>query len=309
MRSLHRVTLALGLLLVASCTRSAPKHSEETASNALPPPGLGAQAPSRAMMMPRPLDAATASVATPPAPAAAIDPARRLIRTVELELVVASVDSTSRQAQELASRLGGYVASMNAWKQDGVPCAELSLRIPGDRLEAALAQLRSWAKRVDREQQAVEDVTEQFVDLEARLRTLRATERELLALLAESRRRGQKLDDIMAVYRELTEVRTRIEQLQGQRDALDKLACLSTVTVRLRPDEIARPIAGTGWRPGDTLRASFRTLVATLRGLGDAAIVLLVAVLPIVAIVALPLVVAARWWRRRRIAAPHANAP
>ena len=168
------------------------------------------------------MDAVVASAApdaTVPSVAMA-DETRKLIRTVQLEMVVAHVDSVSRWAQDLSARMGGYSTDVNVWEQDGVPHAVLTLRVPATRLEASLAQLRAWSKRVEHEQQSVQDVTDQFVDVEARLRTLKSTEKELLLLLDESRQRNQKLDGILAVYRELTEIRSRIEQLQGQRDAL-----------------------------------------------------------------------------------------
>ena len=88
---------------------------------------------------------------------------------------------------------------------------KMTLRVPVERLEEALSAIRKLAGRVEREQQRVEDVTDRFVDLEARLRTLRATEAELQALLAESRQKARKVEEIMAVYRELTEIRSQIE--------------------------------------------------------------------------------------------------
>ena len=121
----------------------------------------------------------------------------------------------------------------------------------------------------------MQDVTEQWVDLDARLRTLQATEQELLALLAESRKRGQKLQDIMAVYRELTGIRSQIEQLEGQLKSLDQLAALSAIDVTLRPEESARSRSWRkGWRPRRLDAPSFRMLVSALTGIANLAIFL-----------------------------------
>ena len=241
------------------------------------------------------------------APASAPDaiarvPSRKLIRTVQLELVVAHVDSTSRDAQALAVQLGGYVAGVDSHFENGVPFASVSLRVPVDRLDEALVLLRMMGVRVEREQQNVQDVTEQWVDLDARLRTLRATEKELLALLAESRKRGQKLQDIMAVYRELTGIRSQIEQLEAQLKSLDQLAALSSIDVTLRPEESAKPVVAQGWRPGDSVRQSFRALVTALTGLANLAIFVAVVILPLAALVVLPAIWLVRRARRMRAA-------
>jgi Domain of unknown function (DUF4349) len=300
-----RVALILMVLTIAACSRDITSHAAREAKDKgalksleyAPPATPSADAPSRSGF-----DAVVAS-AVPDATVPSVpmaDETRKLIRTVQLEMIVAHVDSVSRWAQDLSTRMGGYSTDVNVWEQDGVPHAVLTLRVPATKLDESLAQLRAWSKRVEHEQQSVQDVTDQFVDVEARLKTLKMTERELLALLQESRQRGQKLDGIMAVYRELTEIRSRIEQLQGQRDALAKMTALSTIQVQLRPDEKAHPVAGTGWRPGDTVRASVRALVANLRGIADALIVVAVVAIPTVAIFAVPAWLGTRWWLRRR---------
>lgn len=248
-------------------------------------------------------DAVTAAQPSAPQPPITGAFQRKLIRTVELEAVVAEVDSASDRAQALAKRLGGYVAHVDIQSTEGERRARLTLRVPVERLDEALAELRRLAVRIEREQQGVQDVTEQWVDLDARLRTLRATETELRALLAESRRRGHKLEDIMAVYRELTEIRSRIEQIEGQLKSLDQLASLATIQVGLQPDESGRPVAGTGWRPGDTVLASLRALVAGLKGIGDALIVVIIVGLPILAVLGIPALLVRRWLRRRRLRA------
>jgi hypothetical protein len=147
-------------------------------------------------------------------------------------------------------------------------------------------------------------VTDRFIDLEARLRTLRATEAELQALLAESRQKARKVEEIMAVYRELTEIRSQIEQIEGQRNALDKLATLSTINLVLSPTEGAKPVAGGAWNPGETVRASVRTLVAILRGLGTMAIYLGVVFLPLALLAGLLAWLVRRVWKRMRPADP-----
>jgi len=247
--------------------------------------------------------------APPTAPAVV----RKLVKTVDLDIVVADTDAAAKEAQALAVRLGGYVGAVNAFRMEELLHYSLNLRIPVERLDEAILALKALAVRIDREAQRVEDVTDRYVDLDARLRTLKATEAELQALLAESRKNARKVEEIMAVYRELVEIRSRIEQIQGQLLALEKLADLSTVNVNLRPTESARPVTGGGWQPGDTLRGSVRMLVALLKGLGDFAIFAVIVLLPLGVVLwlvwRLVLLLIRRVRPRRKAPAPEAAPP
>ncbi len=207
---------------------------------------------------------------------------RMLIRNVSLSLVVADVDSAGSRVERLIAARGGFVSSSNLEDRGGFPWRSYTLRVPSDRLDATLADLRALAVKVTGESQNVQDVTDQAVDVQARLRTLRATEEELIGLLKDARSRGQKAEDVMAIYRELTGIRTQIEQYQGQLQSLQNLSALSTISLSLAPDAATGPIQPQGWRPGETVKNSLRQLVAALRGFGDFAIWAGIVLLPIV---------------------------
>jgi hypothetical protein len=229
-------------------------------------------------------------------------PARKRVRRVNLAMVVRDVPAAIASARALADSSGGFVADLDSGGETGVTRASLTLRIPAPRLDAALATLKRDAVRVTHEGSSLEDLTAQYVDVDARRRTLAATESELLALLTESRRRGAKTEDILAVYRELTGIRSQIEALQGQLAVIDRDVAYSTVSLTLMADAAARPLAIGPWRPGDTLRNSTRMLLVLLRGLGDLAIFVAVALLPVALVVGVPLTLLVRAWRRRRAA-------
>ena len=232
---------------------------------------------------------------TPAPPPAA--QSRKLIRTVELELAVKDTVSAARRVQEIVTSHGGFVESLNAQRVETLMHYEMTLRLPAERLDEALAAIKGLAVRIDREQLATEDATSRYVDLQSRLRTLTATEAELRELLAESRERGRKVEDVMAVYRELTEIRGQIEQIQGQLQSIDRLAALSTLHLRLRPDVAAAPIVRTDeWRPLETIRASARALLKILQFLVNALIIAVIVVLPIL----LPLWLLLRFLKRRK---------
>jgi hypothetical protein len=303
MNAVRIVPLLLVAFLVIGCSRDASSPRRIAADGAMESKQeMAAEGASRYMAAA--VDQ-VAPAAPPPAPSAVVPPgiARQLVRNASLRVVVKDLDSTSRRAQALAVSLGGHVAHVDEQRPEGAPSATLVLRVPVARLDEALAALRAMGVRVEHETQGVEDVTEQVVDLDARLRTLEATERELRALLAESRQRGQKVADIMAVYRELTGIRTQIEQLQAQRSALETMAALSTIHLQLVPAVTTLPVAGTGWRPGETFRSSLRALVGGLRVVGDLAIFLVVVVIPLAGLAVVPALLVVRFMRRRGVRA------
>ena len=240
--------------------------------------------------------------APPAAPAANRAPVipRKLIRTFNLGLEVRDTEKVAKEVQALVTRLGGYVASANGQRQGEVLYYSMTVRVPVEHVEEALTAVRALAVRINREQQQVEDVTDQYIDLDARRRTLEATETELLSLLAESRQRGRKVSEIMEVYRELVEIRSQIEQIRTQLNSYDKLAALSTINLELAPTEAAKPVAGEEWRPGDTARGSVRTLVAFLRWLLDFAIFAVIVLLPVGLVIGVVVWGLRKVWRRLR---------
>ncbi len=232
----------------------------------------------------------TASV-TPPSPAL---PVRQLSKLVSLDLAVADTQASAARIESEARTLGGYVSSSNEMRVGGQVLYQLTIRVPSERLTEAVKTIRDLAVEVFHESQQTQDVTDQLVDLDARLKTLRATETELQALLSESRSRNQDVEGIMAIYRELTQIRTEIERLEAQRQSLSNRVEFSEISVSLRPSAATRSLAVEGWNPLQTLRNSIRALLGALRFFGDAVIVVIVVILPIGAMLVLPIV----WLRR-----------
>lgn len=288
------VALGVVLALQGGCALEAPREADYAESAASEPAARKA-----------PEGVAALGYAEGGEPAPTPSPgARKLIKTVVLELRAEDTRAVSEAMQELAAELGGFVGSMSSRRQGEVFHYSLVLRVPVDRLDDALARIKGMDVELDRETVQSEDVTDRFVDLEARLRTLRATETELQGLLAESRQRDYDVEDVMAVYRQLTEIRTQIEQIQGQLQVLGDRTSLATVHVELHPTETARPVVSDRWRPGDTAKRALRGLLTALRFLGDVVIVVAIAVLPVVVVVVLPVALVVwllvRRARRRR---------
>ncbi|MBK9385422.1 MAG: DUF4349 domain-containing protein [Planctomycetes bacterium] len=225
---------------------------------------------------------------------------RSLIRRGTLSLQVSSGAEAAQRVTELTRELGGYVSDEQSLLRARAERRVLTLRLPAARLDEALARLEPLAQRVLERRISVEDVSAQVVDLAARLKTLRATETELQELLAGAREAGRGLEDVMAVHRELTSIRTQIEQLVGEERRLSEQVAFATLTVELVLEPEAAALAAPGWDP---LRFARRCLSMLLRGLqivGEIAMIVVLVILPIGALLGFPL-----WLvlRRRRAAA------
>jgi hypothetical protein len=215
---------------------------------------------------------------------------RKMIYTVSLHLIVQDADEAMAEVERLAQDKGGFVSESNVWKSEGYRQATVTVRIPAEDLNGALAAFRDLALDVESENVDSQDVTEEYVDLEARLTNEQRTEEELLELL-ETRSEIGKTEDILEVHRELKTVRAEIERIQGRMRYLDNLSAMATVRLTLTPDELLEPIDVGGWRPQGTAREAVRLLLRTLQFFADAAIVFVLFILPTLIVIAIPIVI------------------
>jgi len=225
---------------------------------------------------------------------------RMIIWTGDVSLIVKDAEDSLEKVEAIAKDLGGYVVNSSSWYQEEQLRARLTIRVPAGEFDAAMARLKDLAIKVENRNVSTQDVTEEYTDLDARLRNLEATESELLELLTEVRERTSKAEDILAVHREITSIRSQIEQLKGRMQYLEKMTAMATINVELIPDVLAKPIVVAGWRPAGTAANALRTLVKTLQFIVDAALWLIIYVLPTLVVIAIPFFILWMIWRRWR---------
>ncbi len=162
--------------------------------------------------------------------------AARIIKNANLSLEVkdGAFDERFQQATLLAARHGGFVASSRTSGRDR-RSGTLVLRVPAADFEAVLGELKGLGT-ITSESISGEDVTAQFVDLEARLRNWEAQEQVLLGLMAKA----QTIQESITVQRTLQDVQLAIEEIRGQLRVLDDQTAMSTVTL-----VISEPGVGT----------------------------------------------------------------
>lgn len=154
---------------------------------------------------------------------------RMIAQEVSLTVTVKDFDAAKKSLLEAIERAGGYVAEAASAETPNLPRqADLVVRVPVPQLNAVLETLRGLG-RVTQEQSG-EEVTAQYVDLQARLANARATEQRLVHVLAE---RTGKVRDILEVEREIARVRGEIERMDAQRKHLENRVALATVRVAL----------------------------------------------------------------------------
>ena len=130
--------------------------------------------------------------------------------------------------------------------------------------------LKGEAIRVENESLSGQDVTEEFVDLEARTRNLEATETELLELLTEVRKNRGDAEEVLAIHRELTSIRGQIESLKGRSQYLERMTAMATINLEIRPKAAPQSLVErANWSPLITASKALRGFVEVLQVLVD----------------------------------------
>jgi len=214
---------------------------------------------------------------------------RKVIRQAHLELQADDTRAAYDEIVRLAETAGGFVAqaSVSPTFGDGSqPEVRLTLRIPSDQLTATMTAIKGLAEEVVSETQAAQDVTDQFIDLEARLTNLETFEVELRALLEEVRRQPDAdPEKLLRVFNEISAVRGQIEQIQGQLNYLEDLTSLATLDLTIIQTPATVPITDEPWAPGEAVREALGSLVTTLQGTAELAIGFVLFVLPMMLLV------------------------
>jgi Domain of unknown function (DUF4349) len=210
-----------------------------------------------------------------------------LIRTGGASIEVDKLDPAIVKVKQLAATLGGYVANSSiSGGRDQVRSATLELKIPAARYDQAVGGLGGIGK-VEAVNTNVEDVGEEYVDITARVTNAKRLEERLVTLLAT---RTGKLEDVLAVERELARVREEIERYEGRMRFLRTRAAVSTLSVTVH-----EPLPLLGQNPGDNpiaaaVKAAWRNFVAFISWM----IASLGVLIPVGALLALV------WWFVRR---------
>lgn len=201
---------------------------------------------------------------------------KRVIKDGTLSLKVKKTEEAVSEITEIAKRKGGEIFSTNLSEfSKGQKSGTVVVKVPVREFESAISEIKKVATQVVNEYTSGQDVTEQYVDLQAQLKNKQAEEQTFVGLLD----RSGKLDDVLAVTREISRVRGEIERLQGRIRFLEAQTDLASITVSLSEDVEVAPV-GSGWRPGQVFKQAVSDLVKSAQGFVDNLIRFLIIGLP-----------------------------
>jgi hypothetical protein len=231
---------------------------------------------------------------------------RKIIRNANLTIEVASPGESQHKIVSIAESHQGFVVTSEATQRSGEDKSKLEMtvnlvvRVPASQFNQVMEEIRAVGAHVIQEKVTGQDVTEEFIDLEARIKNQKALESQFLEIM----KRANKVDDALSVQTQLADVRTEIEKLEGRRRFLENQSSLSTINVTLQPPTQIVNASGFWY----SVRLAFSDGVDVAASIILFLIRAIIALVPIFILIVLPLALIAklglRIIRRRRGSEP-----
>lgn len=175
---------------------------------------------------------------------------RKIIRNADITIEVPSTTDAQHRVTSIAEAHGGFVVTSEAKQRESNDPTQrtldikLVLRVPSNQFGSAFDEIKKLSGNTPAEQVTSQDVTEDFIDLEARIKTQKALEVQFLEIM----RQAHKVEDALEVQRQIAEVRTEIEKLEGRKRFLDNRTSLSTINVNIQTPKPVIAVTETGFR-------------------------------------------------------------
>ncbi len=179
---------------------------------------------------------------------------KKIIKNGSLSVVVKNIERTIPDIKKIAESAGGFVSYSKIYETgNDKKSGAVTLRVPADKFSVSLDKIKSLAVKVSSESTNTSDVTEQFVDMELRLKNMKAEETQYLNIM----KRAVKIEDVLNVTKRLSDVRGRIERLEGQIKYLSRQIDMSTITVSIT-SEANVEVFGIVWSPMSVIKQGVR---------------------------------------------------
>ena len=229
-----------------------------------------------------------------PQPAAAGE--RKIIRNADLNLEVAAPEESIARITTIAESKGGFVIESQQQSSDTKTTKNdvvtMTVRVPAAKFNESLDEIRKTGTRVISETIKGQDVTEEFIDIDARLKTKRALEEQFLEIM----KRGSTVQDALNVQRELSNVRGEIEQIEGRRRFLENQTNLSTLKIRLQsPTAFSTSSTGFFYQLGQSVSRGFDAAMSFILVL----VTMAIALVPFLIFIVLPIYLVIRYFLRK----------
>lgn len=152
---------------------------------------------------------------------------RKIIKEGSIRFETAGVVETQKEIRKIVSELGGYIGNENSYNYEGTIEYSLTARVPEDKFNTLIDRVSSLAEKVESKNINSSDVTEEFIDVEARIKT----KKELEARYKEILKKASRVDEILNIEREMGNLRAEIESLEGRMNYLKNRISLSTLNI------------------------------------------------------------------------------
>jgi hypothetical protein len=221
---------------------------------------------------------------------------RKIIRNADLQLEANAPEEAQAKITQIAESKSGFVvestqssSDVKATTRDTVT---MTVRVPSAKFDEALSEIRQTASRVITESVKGQDVTEEFIDIEARLKTQKALEEQFLEIM----KRSNSVEDALNVQTEIARVRGEIEKIEGRKRFLESQASLSTIKIKLQtPAVFSANSSGFFGRLGEALGNGFDAALSFVLVFVTA----LIALLPFLLLIVLPIYLVIRYLLRK----------
>lgn len=223
---------------------------------------------------------------------------RRIIRNAELGLEAESPEDTQRRIAGIAESKNGFVVESNQSSSDARQATRdvvaMTIRVPADQFQSTLDEIRQAAGRVVTETVKGQDVTEEFIDIEAQMKAKKALEAQFMEIM----KRASTVEDALDVQRQLADVRGEIERIEGRLRFLENQSALSTIKVRIQtPTAISSNTSGFSYRLTESFGDGLDIALNFVLGL----VTLIIGLAPFALFIGLPgFLIGRRLWRRQR---------
>lgn len=217
---------------------------------------------------------------------------KKVIKNGDLNLKVDSVDKASGEIVRIAKNNGGDVFSSNVYNYNNIKSGTVIVKVPVANFEKTFSDIKKVAALVVQESISGQDVTEEYVDLQAQLKNKQAEEQQYLEIMKQA----QKISDILEVTQQLSQVRGEIESLQGRLKFLSSQTDMASISANLSEDPSITVV--DSWRPWQIVKDAVNSLIKKGQGFISFTIVLIITVIP-VAILYLLLVYIIYWIGKR----------
>lgn len=215
----------------------------------------------------------------------------KVIKTGNLSLKVTSIDQAMESLRDVARQAGGDVVNSSLTDSDSISVRPMdavvktksgsaTIRVEADRFDETIGNIRALANVVVSESTNGQDVSSEYVDLQARLKNKQTEEEAISAILT---RETKQIDDVLQVTIELSRVRGEIEQLQSQMKYLDDQADMATIDVFFTEDA-AIGKTDSSWRPSQEIRDAVNALITAFQKLVSFLISFIIVVVPILGV-------------------------